>query len=240
MIQKSTILLCLILLSIQTFAQNESTDESQITTKINVERNGLMINIHPTIQNHTTLYFEYNYLLLVRKTDSKNNLSVNRQSGRFTLEPHESKRLANTQVNLSDQQKIIAHLYIRDEEKNELIVKDSIEIEGMALSKVNETELMIRGLVIDETKTKFGSDFYDELFSMYNQLPEKFPFIITVTELPYRGQTSIISVTIDYDKIYEFFSNPDQEYTKQQAIIALKRIAIYSENKEKIRQEFNY
>src|SRR5690625_7645944 len=114
MIQKSTILLCLILLSIQTFAQNESPDESQITTKINVERNGLMINIHPTIQNHTTLYFEYNYLLLVRKTDSKNNLLVYRQAGRFIHEPHESKTLYNTQVNLTDQQKIIAHLTILD------------------------------------------------------------------------------------------------------------------------------
>lgn len=236
MIQRSIILLCLISLSSQLFAQNES----QITIKINVERNGLMANIHPTIQNHSSLYFEYNYLLLAKKTDSKNNLSINRQSGRFTLEPHESKRLANTQINLSDQQNIIAYLYIRDEEKNELIAKDSIIIEGMNLSKVNETELMIQGLVIDETKTKFGSDFYDELFSIYNQLPEKYPFIITISELPYRGQTSIISITVDHEKIYEFFTNPDQEYTKQQAIMTLRRLAVYSENKEKIKQEFNY
>lgn len=236
MIQKTFILFYFISLSNQLYAQNES----QITAKINVERNGLMMNIHPTVQNHTSLYFEYNYLLLVRKTDSKNNLSINKQSGKFTLQPHESKRLAYTQVNLSNQQKIIVHLYIRDEEKNELIIKDSIAIEDLSMSKVNEKELIIHGLVIDETKTKFGSEFYDDFFSIYNQLPDKYPFIITISELPYRGQTSIISVRVDQDKIYEFFSNPDQEYLEQQAINALRRIAAYSENINRINQEFNY
>lgn len=215
-------------------------EENIIISKINVEQIGSMLSIQPSVQNNSELYFEYNYLLLVKKTDAKDNLSVNQQSGKFTLEPEESKTLSETRINMSDQQSIAAYLYIRDENKNQLISKDSIEIKNMNLTKVEETSLMIQGLVVDDTKTKLGSDFYDQFFSMYNQLPKKYPFIIIISELPYRGMSSIINVTIDQDKILEFFANPDEDFIKQQAIMTLRRVANYSDNKEKIKQEFIY
>ncbi|MFV0304547.1 MAG: curli-like amyloid fiber formation chaperone CsgH [Moheibacter sp.] len=220
------------------FGQDES--ENTIVAKIEVEQNENMLSLHPSVQNNSSLYYEYNYLLLVKKTDRRNNLSVNRQGGKFTLAPNESKVLSTTIINQSETQTIQATLYIRDEIENQLITKDSIEIKGFVATKVEETSLMTEGMVVDETKTKFGGDFFDNFYSIYSQLPEKHKFIISISELPYRGLTSIIQIKAEQETVYEFFSNPNEDYIKQQAVIALKGVSRYAKSKENLKQEFNY
>lgn len=218
----------------------QESDENLVEANIEIEQNENSITLLPTIHNKSALFFEYNYLFLVKKTDKKNNLSINKQNGKFTLQPGEIKKLSMTQLNQSEYQKINATLYIRDEVHNELITKDSIEIKGIATKVVEETSLMLEGLVVDESKTKFGKDFYDEFYSVYNQYPKKFKFIILISELPHRGQTSIIQVKADQETIHEFFSNPNEEYFKQQVGITLRNLTKYAEEKENLKQEFNY
>lgn len=221
------------------FAQ--ASDENQVEVNIEVTQQENIITLQPTIQNHSALFLEYNYLLLVKKTDQNSNLSANKQGGKFTLEPGEVKKLSTSQINQTENQNIKAILYIRDENENKLITKDSIEIKGTSVSKkVEESSLFIEGLVVDESKTKFGKDFYDNFFTAYNQYPQKFKFIILISEMPYRGQTSIIQLKIDQEVIYEFYSNPNEEYSKYQVGMALRAIAKYAEDKEKIKQEFIY
>lgn len=222
------------------FAQTEE-EKSPVNASIEVEQQDNILTFHSKIQNNGDLFLEYNYLLLVKKTDHKKNLSINRQSGKFTLEPNEAKQLSQTQINISNEQSLIAYLYIRDENENKLITKDSIAFENLsALKTVDEKSLIIEGLVIDETKTKLGAEFYDQFYSMYHQLPKKYRFMISISELPYRGQSSIIQVNIGQDLIQEFFSNPNEEFNKEQATLALRRIAAYAANKEKIKLEFIY
>ncbi|HLV24065.1 MAG TPA: curli-like amyloid fiber formation chaperone CsgH [Moheibacter sp.] len=227
-----------IILPLILFAQ--ASDENPVEANIEVTQQENIITLQPTLQNHSALFFEYNYLLLVKKTDQNSNLSVNKQSGKFTLEPGEVKKLSTSQINQTESQNIKAVLYIRDENKNTLITKDSIEIKGSVKAKVEESSLFIEGLVVDETKTKFGKDFYDNFFTAYNQYPQKYKFIILISEMPYRGQTSIIQLKIDQEVIYEFYSNPNEEYSKYQVGMALRAIAKYAEDKEKIKQEFIY
>lgn len=220
------------------FAQE--IEEKLIEAKIELKETENTLTLQPTVQNKSPLFFEYNYLLLVKKTDHKNNLSVNKQSGKFTLEPGEIKNLSFTQLNQDESQNIKAILYIRDENKNKLIAKDSIEINPKSNAKVEETSLMLEGLVVDESKTKVGKDFYDQFFSVYNQYPKKYNFIITISEMPYRGQTSIIQVKADQENIHEFFTNPNEEYSQQQVKISLRNLAKYAQEKENIKKEFIY
>jgi len=223
------------------FALAQETQNTDVKATIEVEQQENTITIQPTIQNNSSLFFEYNYLLLIKKTDKNNNLSVNRQGGKFTLEPGEIKQLSTSQVNKTENQNIQAVLYIRDENENKLITKDSIEIKGFAVTQpVDETSLLIEGLVVDESKTKFGKDFYDNFFSVYNQYPTKYKFIILISEMPYRGQTSIIQVKIDQDVVHEFYTNPNEEYLKYQVGMALQNIARFADNQAKIKQEFIY
>lgn len=219
----------------------QETDTENVEAYIEISQQENIYTLEPTIQNHSNLFFEYNYLLLVKKTDQNNNLSLNKQSGKFTLEPGEIKKLSSTQINQTENQNIKAILYIRDENKNKLITKDSIEIKGSSVTaQVEESSLLMEGMVVDESKTKFGKDFYDSFYSQYNQFPQKFKFIILISEMPYRGQTSIIQIKVDQDVVYEFYSNPNEEYSQYQVGIALKSISKYAEEKEKIKHEFMY
>lgn len=236
---KLIINICIILQFIlpSSFAQKK---DKMIETNIEILQTENDITFQPTIQNHSSLFFEYNYLLLVKKTDENSNISVNKQSGKFTLEPGEIKKLSSSKANQSPNQSIKAILYIRDENENKLISKDSVEIKGSTLQKVEETSLFMEGLVVDESKTKFGKEFYDQFYSIYQQYPKKHKFIILISELPFRGQTSIIQVKIDQETIYEFYTNPNEEYTIQQVSVALRNIEKYAENLQKIKKEFIY
>lgn len=218
----------------------QNSNDSLIIAKIETEHMENNILFKPTVQNLSPLHFEYNYLLLIKKKDLKNNVSVNKQSGKFTLSPQETKVLSTSQIKQSENQNIKAYLYIRDENQNKLIAKDSLEFNNKNIAKVEETSLIMEGIVIDESKTKFGKDFYDAFYSVYNQYPKKFNLIITINEQPFRGRTSIVQINADQELVYEFFSNPDEDYTKQQVITSLNSIAAYAQNKEKLTKEFNF
>ncbi len=205
--------------------------QSSVKASITIEQNEDRISIQPVVQNRGALYLSYNYLLLVKKTDVGNNLSINNQSGKFTLEPGEIKTLSRLQINISKEQNIKAYLYIRDEEENRLITKDSVEIDNRQASVVKERSLMnISGVVVDESKTKMGRDFYDLFYSVYHQYPNKFNFVITITELPFRGLTSKVQVNVQQNTIYEFLGNPNEEYIKHQVAVSLSRLSQYAQS----------
>lgn len=230
--------LILFVVALPLYAQEET--EALIDVKIDVEESENSISIVPSIQNNGPFFYEYNYLLLVKKTDKRKNISINKQGGRFTLEPNETKILTRSSLNQGEKQNIKAYLYIRDENENKLIKKDSIEI-VKNLNPVDESSLMLEGMVVDDTKTRMGKEFYDQFFSAYNQIPKKHKFIITIFEMPYRGQSSIIQLKADQDLLLEFFSNPDEEFNRQQVGIALSNLNKYAENKERLKKsEFMY
>lgn len=222
------------------FSQNENIGNDYLDAKIEMERNENTITLQPYVQNHSTLYFEYNYLLLVKKTDKNKNLSVNRQAGKFTIQPNESKKLSSISLNSNESQNITAILYIRDDEENKLITKDSIEIKNQNPDIVDEKSLLIQGIVINDTKTKLGNDFYDQFYSIYSQSPKKFDFIIAFTELPFRGTSSIIQTKVDNEIVYEFIANPNEEYNQQQAVRIMQMLNQYENSKTSLKYEFKY
>lgn len=212
------------------YSQKSGTED--LIAKIKKEQTENVLSLSANVQNLSSLYFDYNYLLLVKKTNSQKNLSINRQGGKFTLEPQESKVLSKTRINTNNQSLIQAFLYIRDEDKNELIAKDSLIIKSNTRTKPKqkEPELLLSGMIINHTKTKFGKDFYDDLFSKYNQFSKKFNFVITISEHPFRGMTTAIEVKANRDIVYKFFSNPDEEYRERQVSQTLKSLWRYKSN----------
>lgn len=226
------------------YSQENDVLDVLIEASVEVEQNENFIRFKPLILNRSPLYFEYNYLLLIRKTDKNNQLSVEYNRGRFTLTPEEVKALPSLEyAKTPDIDKIKVNLYIRDEAENVLIAKDSAEVTNVISNKrkrLDERSVAIRGIVVDETKTKVGSDFYSDFYSIYNQMPSKLDFVLSISELPYRGMTSIIQIKADQDVIYEFFTNPNEEYIQQQAKQTIRAIGQYIRNKETIKYEFNY
>ncbi|MEG1230166.1 MAG: CsgE family curli-type amyloid fiber assembly protein, partial [Flavobacterium sp.] len=203
-----TAILFFMLFSIVSVAQENR--DSLIVAKIEVVQSENTLTFNPTVQNKGVYHYEMDYLLLVKKIDANKNLSVSQQKGKFTLEPNQIESLSTTTINQTSKQKVTAILFIRDEVENRLITKDSIQITTKELRPIKESSLNImKGIVVDDSKTKMGRDYYDLFYSTYNQYPTKFDFIINISELPHRGLSSIVQVKVDQDLILEFFTNPD-------------------------------
>jgi len=76
--------------------------------------------------------------------------------------------------------------------------------------------LEITGLVLNETKTKGGNDFFDA-FNSYFQQVEGLSYSITVSELPSRGRGSVVSVSVNDTLVYQNFLNPQAEVIEEEA-----------------------
>ena len=234
----SLILFC-ILLPLNSIAQEER--DSLIVAKIEVVQSENTLTFHPSVQNKGVYHYELDYLLLVKKTDVNKNLSVSQQKGKFTLEPNQIESLSTTTINQTSKQKVTAILFIRDEVANKLITKDSIQITTKELRPIKESTLMVmKGIVVDDSKTKMGRDYYDVFYSTYNQYPTKFDFIINISELPHRGLSSIVQVKVDQDLILEFFANPDEEFIKAQVAVTFQKLISYAKSRGKLKNEFTY
>ena len=94
---------------------------------------------------------------------------------------------------------------------------------------VKEEEFVLRGIVVDEVITKIGKDFHDYFYQGYRASGVQHPFVIILKEKPYFGRSSIITVEVEDQKIFEFMSKPDEEFLKiavKQSLQNLNQYAI--------------
>ncbi len=228
-------------LSVWTYGQEDKKINARIESSLLENQ----IILKAIVMNNTTVYKELNYLLVSIKKGNGGNLSNNQQSGKFSVNPNEVKILSEISVNLESKDALKAFLYIRDEETQKLVAKDSLELNGdlfkKKTAKVEEDAAYeLRGLTIDETKTKVGKDFYDLFYMQYSQLPDKSSSAITITELPLRGTSGQINIRIEDKIIYSFMTNPAEDYLKEQLVYSLKYIKEFNAKKNLIKNEFIY
>lgn len=228
-------------LSVWTYGQEDKKVNARIESNF-IEN---QIILKAIVMNNTTVYKELNYLLVSIKKGNGGNLSNNQQSGKFSVNPNEVKILSEISVNLESKDALKAFLYIRDEETQKLVAKDSLELNSdlfkKKTAKVEEDAAYeLRGLTIDETKTKVGKDFYDLFYMQYSQLPDKSSSAVTITEFPLRGTSGQINIQIEDKIIYSFMTNPAEDYLAEQLVYSLKYIKEFNAKKNLIKNEFIY
>ncbi|MDF2932335.1 MAG: hypothetical protein K0R36_1666 [Chryseobacterium sp.] len=220
-------------------------EDKKIVAKIEKDAIEKQLKIKALVTNSTSTYQELNYLLISIKKGASGNLSNNKQSGKFSINPNESKSLSEMSVNLEKGDALKAFLYIRDEQTQKLIAKDSLEINQDFFRKTvsvveKEEAFELSGLTIDETKSKVGKDFYDLFYIQYNQIPDKSNSAITIIELPARGTSGQINIQIDDKVVYSFMTNPSEDYLKEQLSFTLRYIKDFNSRKNLIKNEFIY
>ncbi|WP_228438979.1 curli production assembly/transport protein CsgE [Chryseobacterium pennae] len=220
-------------------------EDKKVTARIENSTLENQIKIKAVVINNTAVYKELNYLLISIKKGNGGNLSNNQQSGKFSVNPNEVKVLSEISVNLESKDALKAFLYIRDEESKALVAKDSLELNSDLFKKKtarieDDAVYELKGLTIDETKTKVGKDFYDMFYIQYSQLPDKSVSAITISELPLRGTSGQINIQIDDKIIYSFMTNPGEDYLKEQLAFSLKYIKEFTAKKNLIKNEFIY
>ncbi|KFF27158.1 curli-like amyloid fiber formation chaperone CsgH [Chryseobacterium vrystaatense] len=226
-------------------SQVEGQEDKKVNARIESSVLENQIKLKAVVTNNTAVYKELNYLLISIKKGNAGNLSNNQQSGKFSINPNEVKVLSEINVNLEPKDALKVFLYVRDEETRKLITKDSLELNTDLFRKktamIEEDAVYeLKGLTIDETKTKVGKDFYDLFYIQYSQIPDKSSGAITISELPLRGTSGQISIQIDDKVIYSFMTNPNEDYLKEQLAASLKYIKEFNTKKNLIKNEFIY
>ena len=84
-------------------------------------------------------------------------------------------------------------------------------------------DLEINGLIIDETRSKTGRDFYDAFYANWQPPADVGSFTITLRETPSRGRAVRIAVDVTGTTVYTPFIQPRQEVIEATAIQASRR-----------------
>lgn len=108
------------------------------------------------------------------------------------------------------------------------------KIQQQAKQTKIDADIEIDGLLVNNTKTKNGKDFYELFYRDWNAPPEARNYTIFVFEKPYRLTTTIIEIKINETIVFQSYMQPRLDFIEliaQQAVLQTQR---YLENYEQI------
>ncbi|KXN98754.1 hypothetical protein LS48_09340 [Aequorivita aquimaris] len=219
--------------------------------KIYIKKESEFFTFAATAENLTPTDINLRYDFSVYSTDDNNNTSRNNQTDRFFLKANEKKVLSTVSVNYSVDDKIVLVLVLYDKD-DKPVGQDRIELiyENGYQRIVNEDVLnpktaasqdqaapqdgyVMDGLVVENTLTKAGRDFYKYFYSEYFNRGMQTKKNILIEEVPGRMRSTRISVKIDDKLIWQFFSQPKKSFLQSMAIAALDRCIAYLQQLQK-------
>ncbi|MBW1298620.1 curli production assembly/transport protein CsgE [Aquimarina litoralis] len=236
--------LAILFLLIFQFSNGQFTN-TDVVAKIKTERIDDIIAINAEAANATEVYKSLKYTFSIFRTDSTNTVTKNNQEDRFTLEANEQKKLTSTSIGVDEKDKIIMLLLVYEEDK--IVGKARIAFNEKEQKKEKEEEyveddgIVLKGIVIEETKTKPGKDFYDFFYNSYTLNSINGSKIVGVYEKLSFGRSTIIQVKIEDKVIHEFLGKPDIEYLEQMSKISIRRVYKYFKDLKKQKRDiFQY
>lgn len=105
--------------------------------------------------------------------------------------------------------------------------------------KSKDYEIEIDGLLVDDTKTKTGKDFYDLFYNSWEAPKGAKNYTITVSEKPFRLTSTLIIVSINDNPVYSSILQPRQDIIEGLTTDALFTTQSYLSNYEAIMKQLN-
>ncbi|MDM1347245.1 CsgE family curli-type amyloid fiber assembly protein [Myroides marinus] len=200
--------------------------------------------------NKTEVTQSISYKLSVIKSnleDPNANKATNVQTGRKVLEGFQTMNLSTTRINRNTKDRLIILLLIYDENEKlvgtsrhvindnkdkELIKQEFTTMLDSDLEQedISYNKIELKGIVVDQTKTKAGRDFYQLFYSNYLSYNINSEHIITISELITLGNNTKINVSILDQIIFTFFVKTQYDYLKSMSDSALNRTMRYLES----------
>lgn len=114
-------------------------------------------------------------------------------------------------------------------------------IEDIEADKRGSTamDLEIDGLVVDETVTKAGRDFYQVFYNIWEAPPGAKNFTIEISEKPARGIATVVMIDINGQRVVEAPLQPRYDIVEQLAQQAAQRCYSYLLNYEDIQKQLS-
>jgi curli production assembly/transport component CsgE len=89
----------------------------------------------------------------------------------------------------------------------------------------------VEGIVLDETRSKTGRDFYNAFYDAWSKLEGRENSVVRIAEKPGPGMGSVVFVEVDYEEIFELRLRPGDQRTKQAGRVAAARTLQYLKEK---------
>ncbi|MGP1992431.1 CsgE family curli-type amyloid fiber assembly protein [Zobellia laminariae] len=233
------------------------TYNKEIEAKIKLDiQEDKMVTITGTAYNIGETSKSFKYILSVIKTGANGNNNKNDQKGRLVLQPGEKKELSTMTVNMVEEDKTIILLLIYEE--NQLIGKDRRVLQGLKdlgdansasdnssfdkkdVRNGNADGVFSKGMVIEDTKTKPGNDFYRYFYSNYLSNGIGGEKIVKIKEDFALASTTRISVLAENNVVIQFYVNPRSDFLKEMAQKSVYAVNNYflrlRKNKEQIKR----
>ncbi|MDD4968613.1 MAG: CsgE family curli-type amyloid fiber assembly protein [Paludibacter sp.] len=239
---------------------NESKERLAKFAEILIKNPATAINIIGHTDNTSTL--ELNQTLSVRRAravagflSSKNvqEIQLKEIIGKNYSEPiatntTDAGRAANRRVDiyivLSDLSKnSTGSLRIPKESLNRKHLPSNVKkLMDQVIQKPNssyDVEIEIDGILVDDTKTKAGKEFYDQFYNNWEAPEAARNYSITISEKPFRLTTTMIVISINDDIVYQDILQPRQDLIESQKDDAISTTQNYLVNYEEIIKQLN-
>ncbi|RAJ13248.1 CsgE family curli-type amyloid fiber assembly protein [Olleya aquimaris] len=213
---------------------NAQAINNEVEAEIQTDNQNDFTTIKGTAFNKTEITKSLIYkLVLFNKDESLNNIEE-LTNERFILNANQKTDLSSITFKLNDNEKKIAVLLIYDLDNNivgqdRVVFNEDLKEEEakkqrileklkqeQELSKDINTQkrdgLELKGIVVEDTKTKPGRDFYKLFYSLYTQNNINGNQVVTIKEILAIGRNTKIEVIVGDDKIFSFFVRPSTEY----------------------------
>ncbi len=213
--------------------------------RIDVKKDSEFYSFSATAENLTPTDIDLRYDFIVYKTDADNNTYKSNESNLFFIKGNEKVVLSITTVNFNEVGKITIVLILYDledkpvgQDRLELIDENGYqEVEHARLYPQQEVAngdqaapqdgYVLDGLVLQNTLTKAGRDFHKYFYAEYFNLGIKTKKNIIIEEVPGKFRNTRISVKIDNQLVWQFFSQPKKSFLQSMAKTALNRCVAY-------------
>lgn len=217
----------------------------EYVAKIYIKQESGFYTFTGTAENLTPTDVNLQYDFSVYQTDDNNNVTRSNQVDRFFLKGNVKIVLSSVTINYNETGKITLVLILYDEDGKPVgqdrielrpengmqqVVKDQLSPQEEAASQdqaAPQDGYIMDGLVIENTLTKAGRDFYKYFYSEYYNRGIRTKKNIVIEEVPGRMRTTRISVKIDDQLMWQFFSQPKKTFLKEMANTALNRCISY-------------
>ncbi|MDC8006196.1 CsgE family curli-type amyloid fiber assembly protein [Aureisphaera galaxeae] len=242
---RAAILIALLCFSLFSAGCHAQIYNAEIEAKIDIVSNGEFYDVTGFAINKTDGDKSLRYVLSIFKNDSiGNNLSKDEKADRVVLRSGEKKRLPTLNVNAKLQTRTIALLLIYDKDdrilgKDRIImneIKDT-EVENKIVEQNNSISddkvysgadgVVLKGIVVENTKTKPGRDFYRDYAQQYNLNQIEGEEVVVVNEVFGLGTSTKIQVQVGDAIIFQFFVNPRADFLDQMVQSAIWRTNTY-------------
>jgi curli production assembly/transport component CsgE len=109
------------------------------------------------------------------------------------------------------------------------------QVFGQEVIDAEDSGLEIDGLIVDETRTRIGSDFYDHFYTNWEAPLQARNYTIVITEQPVPQMGTRITLRVNDQDVAQFMLQPRYEIIEQYAQQSVQFLRQHLEEREMTR-----